>query len=410
MNEVTLEEIVLPKEGLLRGPFGGDLKKEIFVAKSNDTYKVYEQGVVLQENPQIGRYYITKEYFEKKMYRFSVRPKDFLVSCSGVNYGAIYQLEENIEPGVINQALLRIRVDENLVYDRYFYYLFKNYLVKKIVGRKGDSTIPNFPSINIIKKLKLTLPDINTQRKIADALDSIRQKIELNNKIISELESLAKTIYDFWFVQFDFPDENGRPYKSSGGKMVWSEELKREVPEGWEVKKVGDLVDVKRGKNITRKTVVDGDIPVIAAGLEPSCYHNVSNTSSPVITVSGSGANAGYIQLHYKEIWASDCSYIDQTMFSQIHFMYLFLRSKQNEVYDMQKGSAQPHVYPQDIMGIKVLVDKELKMISRFETLVVSLYKQIGKSKVQNQKLSDLRDWLLPMLINGQVSIKDKIS
>ncbi|MCX8035059.1 MAG: restriction endonuclease subunit S [Candidatus Dojkabacteria bacterium] len=251
---------------------------------------------------------------------------------------------------------------------------------------------------------------IQEQQTIVSVLSTLDAKIELNNKIVAELESLAKTIYEYWFIQFDFPDENGRPYKSSGGKMVWSEALKKEIPEGWEVKKVGDLVDVKRGKNITRKTVVEGDIPVIAAGLEPSCYHNVSNTSSPVITVSGSGANAGYIQLHYKEIWASDCSYIDQTMFSQIHFMYLFLRSKQNEVYDMQKGSAQPHVYPQDIMDIKVLVDKELKMISRFETLVVSLYKQIGKSKVQNQKLIDLRDWLLPMLMNGQVSIKDKIS
>jgi type I restriction enzyme, S subunit len=106
MSEVFFEDIVAKKDGFLRGPFGGDLKKEIFVPKSEGVYKVYEQGVVLNQDQSIGRYYITKDYFDKKMSRFEVREKDFLVSCSGVNYGAIYQLRENIEHGIINQALL----------------------------------------------------------------------------------------------------------------------------------------------------------------------------------------------------------------------------------------------------------------------------------------------------------------
>lgn len=302
----------------------------------------------------------------------------------------------------------RLRPSQNdITYDKFMAFYMRSKFFRKAVDNNAIMTLRASFNEEIFSYIDVLLPDYEEQKKIGDFLFALNSKIQINNEICKELESLAKTIYDFWFVQFDFPDENGKPYKSSGGKMVWSEELKKEIPEGWEVKKVGDLVNVKRGKNITRKTVVEGDIPVIAAGLEPSCYHNVSNTSSPVITVSGSGANAGYIQLHYKEIWASDCSYIDQTMFSQIHFMYLFLRSKQNEVYDMQKGSAQPHVYPQDIMDIKVQVDKELKTISRFETLVVSLFKQIGKSKVQNQKLADLRDWLLPMLMNGQVRIEN---
>ena len=105
---------------MLRGPFGGDLKKEIFVPKAKDTYKVYEQGVVLQRNPKIGTYYISKEYFDTKMHRFQVKPKDFLVSCSGAYYGAIYQLGDSIEKGVINQALLRIRLNNELIDDNYF--------------------------------------------------------------------------------------------------------------------------------------------------------------------------------------------------------------------------------------------------------------------------------------------------
>ena len=101
MSKVRFQDIVKQKDGFLRGPFGGDLKKDIFVEKSCDTYKVYEQGVVLNNDESIGRYYISNDYFKKKMYRFEVKPKDFLVSCSGVNYGAIHQLSENIEKGVI---------------------------------------------------------------------------------------------------------------------------------------------------------------------------------------------------------------------------------------------------------------------------------------------------------------------
>lgn len=114
MTEFKFGDVVHENKGFLRGPFGGDLKKEIFVSKNEKTYKVYEQGVVLQRDESIGRYYITKEYFEKKMNRFEVKPKDFLVSCSGANYGAIFQLGENIEKGVINQALLRIRLNNNI--------------------------------------------------------------------------------------------------------------------------------------------------------------------------------------------------------------------------------------------------------------------------------------------------------
>ncbi|MFM6247822.1 MAG: restriction endonuclease subunit S, partial [Dolichospermum sp.] len=179
MSEVAFKDIVIPKYGFLRGPFGGHLKKEIFVPKSTDTYKVYEQGVVLQSNPEIGNYYITKEYFDQEMSRFEVKPKDFLVSCSGVNYGAIYQLGENIEKRIINQALLRIRLNNEVIDDNYFFYFFKHHIVKMIVGRKGDSTIPNFPSVSEIKELRFFLPDLDIQKYIGSFLKKLDDKIEL---------------------------------------------------------------------------------------------------------------------------------------------------------------------------------------------------------------------------------------
>ena len=133
------KDVVIDKRGFLRGPFGGDLKKEIFVKQSNDTYKVYEQGVVLNSDKSIGRYYISKEDYLAKLYKFSVEDKDFLISCSGVNMGAIYQLKSPFEKGIINQALLRIRLNNDIIDDNYFYYLFK-----ELISRRITIIVPNF--------------------------------------------------------------------------------------------------------------------------------------------------------------------------------------------------------------------------------------------------------------------------
>lgn len=340
----------------------------------------------------------------EKMKRSQLQENDLLVTIAGA-LGRTYIVEKNILPANTNQAVGIIRFNTEKCNPHYVKYWLHTSWIKKLIGNVNAQSIQNNLNLVNLGEIPLNNHNVTTQQKISSVLSTLDSKIELNNKINAELEAMAKTIYDYWFVQFDFPDKNGKPYKSSGGKMVWSEELKREIPGGWEVKKIGDLIDVKRGKNITRKTVIGGYIPVIAAGLEPSCYHNISNTSSPVITVSGSGANAGYIQLHNQKIWASDCSFIDKSMFEKIYTIYLLLIKKQNELYDMQKGSAQPHVYPQDIMNMKIVVDQNLEIFSEFEEVIVPMFTNIGKNKEENQKLSELRDWLLPMLMNGQVTV-----
>ena len=124
LTRYKFKNICLDK-GFIRGPFGSALKKSLFVPKSEDTYKVYEQCVPLEQDKSKGKYYITGEYFRKSLSRFEVKHNDFLVSCSGVNYGAIYHLKEPFEQGVINQALLIIRVNDKIVDYNYFKYLIK---------------------------------------------------------------------------------------------------------------------------------------------------------------------------------------------------------------------------------------------------------------------------------------------
>src|SRR5690606_20963715 len=137
---------------------------------------------------------------------------------------------------------IRIRLNESVIIPSFFKFYFKFYIEAIISRLNGDSVNPNLPPLPIIKSTEIDLPDLPTQKSIAKVLSDLDAKIELNNKINRELEAMAKTLYDYWFVQFDFPfdfalgkpNAAGKPYKSSGGKMVYNAELKREIPEGWE--------------------------------------------------------------------------------------------------------------------------------------------------------------------------------
>ncbi|MDY6392358.1 MAG: restriction endonuclease subunit S [Bacilli bacterium] len=233
-KQYTFADLVVKNKGLLRGPFGGALKKEIFVPKSSSTYKVYEQGPVLNHDWRIGRYYITEDYFQDKMKGFECLPGDFLVSCSGVNYGAIYRLPNGCERGIINQALLRIRVDEEVVDPLYFYYLFQVLISKIITTSGGDSTIPNFPSIDTIKRIPVFLPDLPEQKRIGLFLSHIDDAIAQNESLQNEIHQYVEELFMRWFVQFDFPAPSGKGYKNEGGKLTLNSSLGVPIPSGWE--------------------------------------------------------------------------------------------------------------------------------------------------------------------------------
>lgn len=401
MFKGKFEDIVLPKEGFLRGPFGSALKKSLFVPKSNNTYKVYEQGVVLQQDKNVGEYYISKEYFEESLQRFEVKTGDFLVSCSGVNYGAIYQLKGEIEKGVINQALLRIRLNNEIIDDNYFLYYFKAYIVKKIVGGTGDSTIPNFPPMSVIKNIEIELPDIEEQRKIGEMLASIDNKIDNNNAINSELESMAKTIYDYWFLQFEFPNEEGKPYKSSGGKMVWNEELKREIPEGWEIKFCKDILDVITGKEDANHSTIDGEYPFFTCGIDPLKCDDYKFEGKMILIAGNGDFNVKYYE--------GKCNAYQRTYVlipneeKYIGLLYQNAIRKINSFKAGSNGSIVKFITKGDVEKIELLVPDNDKLMNTFNEILST----IEHYKKENQELASLRDFLLPLLMNGQVGFKE---
>lgn len=169
---------------------------------------------------------------------------------------------------------------------------------------------------------------------------------------------------------------------------------------------VSDYFLPNRGKNLLTSDAKGGNIPVVAGGLAPSAYHNISNTEAPVITISASGANAGYVKLWGIPVWSADSSYIDNTVTSNIYFWYNLLKYNQKNIYESQTGSAQPHIYPKHI-GDLLIPDLDMAKVQCYDSIVSSMYLQINEIQKENLRLSQLRDTLLPKLMSGELQIKN---
>ncbi|MDE6035974.1 MAG: restriction endonuclease subunit S [Ruminococcus sp.] len=167
---------------------------------------------------------------------------------------------------------------------------------------------------------------------------------------------------------------------------------------------IGEYITLKRGKGLVSKNAVSGEVPVVAGGLKPAFYHNKANTTAPVITVSASGSNVGYVQLWSIPVWSSDSSFIDSTMTEDIYFWYVMLKKRQEEIYKMRTGSVQQHIYPKHIEILPVIELNE-KDISEFNNIVSPLFNKTGKNQLENKRLSALRDALLPKLLNEEIKI-----
>ncbi len=265
--------------------------------------------------------------------------------------------------------------------------------VKSMVGASGRQRADK----SVIDNLEISVPSISIQKQIAGILSTYDDLIENNARRIKILEELAQAIYKEWFVYFRFPG-----YEKV--KMVDSNTEFGKIPEGWEVEKLGDKINILRGKNITKNTIVPGKVPVIAGGMTPAYFHNKANVEGPAITVSASGANSGYIKLYHEDIWASDCSYINKNSTSFVYYYFLLLKNRQVEVTGLQRGSAQPHVYPKDLARL-LIVDPPEELVHSFEERVESMFGGKNNFQLQNQNLRQARDLLLPKLVNGEIRI-----
>jgi type I restriction enzyme S subunit len=316
---------------------------------------------------------------------------------------------------------------------KYIYYFaisptFRKRAISCMEGTSGRKRVNE----NTLKYFELPFPDIDEQQKISKVLSDLDSKIELNNKINAELESMAKLLYDYWFVQFDFPDENGKPYKSSGGKMVYSEELKREIPEGWGVGTFADIIEsIESGyrpkggiKSIDKGVPSIGAENILSIGnynytqeklIPKDFYDNMTQgiVHDNDVLMYKDGASLGRVAMFkcgfpYKRCAINSHAFIVRSnhKISQ-NFLYFWL--DQNYIKEIIKRlgmkAAQPGINQANVKILPILIPN-IDVIRKFDMLINPSIDTIFKNANQNRKLSLNRDFLLPMLMNGQVRVK----
>ena len=374
--------------------------------------------------------FISIQDYNKWTTRGYTKPFDVLITTEAP-VGEVALYPDDGKTYLISRRVIALRADEKILNSKFLLYLLQyDHVLKILRGNNRGSTVSRVLKTDITG-LKLKVPHFKDQCRISKVLFDIDSKIELNNKINMELESMAKLIYDYWFVQFDFPDENGKPYKSSGGKMVYNEEEKREIPQGWESCLLGDVLD-RTGTGLNpRKNFVLGSgdnfyvtIKNIEQGkviLDNKC--DKINDEALEIINQRSDLNVGDILftsiqpvgvtylLHEKPInWNINESVFTIRPNSKVtsEFLYMFLSGDYIKAYTNNVSAGSIH------KGVRHSTLKECEFILPHRSLIEKftekvqpiLYKQHLIDK-ENQKLSELRDWLLPMLMNGQVTIKE---
>ena len=367
--------------------------------------------------------FVSEEDYNERVKRAIPEESDIIISREAP-MGVVGIIPEGFQC-CLGQRLVLLKIDKSKCIPTYLLYsLMSEYVQLQIRRINRTGSIVSNLNISSLKELKILLHNFEEQSKIATILSSIDDKISLNNQINRELEAMAKTLYDYWFVQFDFPDQNDKPYKSSGGKMVYHPELKREIPEGWGVAKVEDIAQTGSGgtpKSTNVSYYSNGEIPWINSGeLEQTVITSTSNfiteeglnNSSAKLFPSGTilvamyGATAGKVSFLTFE--ASTNQAICAIMLKDIRMRY-YLKNVIEDLYQylvkLSTGSARDNLSQDMIKNIKVVIPSN-DILDRYYDFSNNIIKEITKKQQENEQLTQLRDWLLPMLMNGQVKVE----
>lgn len=299
--------------------------------------------------------------------------------------------------------------------------LFMHYVftyIRKAIQNSASGSIQDNINIDYLTGLNFKIPKKEYQDKIVNILSSLDRKIELNNEINTELEAMAKTLYNYWFLQFDFPDVNGRPYKSSGGKMVYNEVLKREIPEDWKVTTLWDIANYYNGLAMQKhRPTGDEYLPVIKIREMNNGISSDTEKASPDIP-SEAIINDGDLLFSWSatldiKIWSEGKGALNQHIFKVTSddypqsFYYFELKNYLNHfkmMADLRK-TTMGHITQDHLKQAHIVLPPE-DLIKRLDERLSPIFKQSLVLNKENIELAKLRDWLLPMLMNGQITVQ----
>ncbi len=366
---------------------------------------------------------ITEDGFQS-IYNNTIDGTSILVGCIGSDMGNVaISLSRSASNQQIN-SITKISKDHNPFYWYYRLSMMKDYF-QSIAGSTATPLLPksDFESIELGK-----CPSRDIQDSIANILTSLDHKISLNRKANEVLEKMAKQLYDYWFVQFDFPDENGKPYKSSGGKMVYNETLKREIPDGWEVKSINEVSESVRGVTYDRTDLIDDGILVLR-GNNIQDNHLVYDNNTAYISEnlvgeqqrikngdiimtmsSGSKEHIGKCMMfnyNSEHTFGAFLNCFRPNKELQYYFFITLISERfKATIKRICGGTGINNLTSQSFDGIYLTIP-DACVLQSFESKVKCMYDKYGQNELESLRLTSLRDFLLPMLMNGQVTIKN---
>ena len=359
-----------------------DTPKQMEMGYKLVTSKCIHDGFIFPEEA----YFISEKDYRAINERSLVEQWDVLMSMIGNGLGRSAVVKQKPDYAIKNLALFKVG-DEYKA--KWLHYYLSSPVGQGLIYNSLQGSGQPFISLNLLRNFAIPNPPYEAIKKIVSVLELYDNLIENNQKQIKLLEEAAQRLYKQWFIDLRYPGHETT-------KIVDG------LPEGWKKGIVGEIAEFKRGKVITKAQVAEGNVPVVAGGLEPAYYHNTANTTAPVITVSGSGANAGFAQLYNENVFASDCSFADVNTTPYVYFVYCLLKDKKTELDSLQKGAAQPHVYAKDINALTTLIPPEdvLKLYTKYAS---PYFEKIKALKEQIKNLTQSRDRLLPKLMNGEI-------
>jgi len=362
--------------------------------------------------------YVDEETYKKRTQRAVPEYQDIVISREAP-MGVVAIIPKHFKC-CMGQRLVLLKVNKKICNPEYLLYaLMSEYVQFQI--RNVDRTGSIVSNLNIPDLENLIIPVVPKpeQKAIASCIGRLDDKISNNAAISSQLESLANTIYDYWFLQFDFPDENGRPYKSSGGKMVWNEELKREIPEKWAVKKLPDIVRWEGGAQPPKSTFVYCEQPGYVRFIQNRDY--ADNSHKTYIRKSNNNklcneydimmdkyGDAGAIRFGIAGAYNVALAKIDVQLKNGQEYVRSFLKSEAvyNYLHQACVASTRASLNGDNLSSVYIPIPSQ-QILFEFEKIIKKDIFQILLLKSENQQLSSLRDFLLPMLMNGQVTFKE---
>lgn len=327
--------------------------------------------------------------------------------------------------GVVHNNLFIVKLINDEIVEDYLYTILQSAFVKKQALTYAQSSVVPDLTHEMFKSIIIPVPDRKVQESIASIYGSISEKIENNNAICSDLEGMAKLLYNYWFVQFDFPDEYRKPYKSSGGKMVWNEQLKREIPEGWVVlplsnylncnqntinqNNLGDCIAYLDTGSLTENAISQIQIINRNEGLPSRARRVVKENDILYSTVRPIQKHYGIIKHPVKNMIASTgfavLSAKQGSSYNEL--FYLFITSEDNlrilDTIANNSVSSYPSINSDDILNLKIALPPDITCLKGLCGKLQNCYEMIDAKHKENKELEQLRDFLLPMLMNGQV-------